>query len=223
MPGQAGGPPRPTTFLLVRHGATAHTAQRRFSGCTGADPVLSELGRRQVGLLAGALRRRGGIDAVVSSPVRRARQSADVLAAALDMPVGVLADLREVDFGAWEGRTADQVQRDWPAQLAGWRAGAAAPPGGESVERVAARVAAARAVLLERHPGATVLLVSHLYPVRLSVLDALRVPYPAVHRMVLEPTGLSEITVAGPETALVRYNDTAHLTPDGSAAAVAAR
>lgn len=213
-----------TTLLLVRHGATAHTAQGRFSGCTGDDPPLSPTGLRQAGLLAGALRHGGRIDAVASSPVRRARQTAEVLAAALMVPLDVDDDLREIDFGHWEGRTGAEVQRDWPAEVAAWRAGTRpVPPGGESLARVAARVAAARARLVDRHAGGTVLAVSHLYPVRLSVADALAVPYPAVHRMVLEPTGLSEITVAGPETALVRYNDTAHLTPDGSAAAVAAR
>ncbi|HEX8631613.1 MAG TPA: histidine phosphatase family protein, partial [Catenuloplanes sp.] len=193
---------------------TAHTAQRRFSGCTGADPVLSEVGERQAALLAAALRRRGGVDVVLSSPVRRARQTAAALAAALDRPVGVEDDLREVDFGAWEARTVAQVHRDWPGELAAWRQRPGyPPPGGESVEQVAARVARVRERVAGRHPGATVLLVSHLYPVRLSVLDALRVPYEAVHRMALEPTSVSEIRLgADAGTTLVRYNDTCHLS-----------
>ena len=72
----------PTTLLLVRHGATAHTAQGRFSGCTGDDPPLSPVGQRQAGALARALVTAHGADALVSSPVRRAAQTAAVIGAA---------------------------------------------------------------------------------------------------------------------------------------------
>jgi probable phosphoglycerate mutase len=205
--------PPATTFLLIRHGATAHTAQGRFSGCTGDNPPLSEVGERQAALLAARLAAVGGVDAVVASPVRRARRTAEVLAGALGVDPHVEDDLREIDFGRWEGRTGTDVQRRWPAELAAWRASsAAAPPDGESVEQVAARVAAVRQRWAQRCPGATLAFVSHLYPVRISVLDALGVPYPSVHRMALEPTAVSEIraTPAG-ATALVRYNDAAHL------------
>ena len=207
--------PRPpaTTFLLIRHGATAHTAQGRFSGCTGDDPPLSEVGERQAALLAARLTTVGGVDAVVASPVRRARRTAEVLAGALGSDLHLEDDLREIDFGRWEGRTGTDVQQRWPGELAAWRASSAvAPPDGECVEQVAARVAGVRQRWAQRRPGATVAFVSHLYPVRISVLDALGVPYPSVHRMSLEPTAVSEIraTPAG-ATALVRFNDAAHL------------
>ncbi len=205
--------PPDTTFLLVRHGATAHTAQGRFSGCTGENPPLSEVGERQAALLAARLATVGRVDAVVASPVRRARRTAQVLAAALGVHVHVEDDLREIDFGSWEGRTGADVQQRWPAELAAWRGSSAvAPPGGECVEQVAARVADVRQQWARRCPGATVAFVSHLYPVRVSVLDALGAPYPSVHRMSLEPTAVSEIraTPAG-ATALLRYNDAAHL------------
>jgi probable phosphoglycerate mutase len=209
----AAAPPPDTTFLLLRHGATAHTAQRRFSGCTGANPPLSAVGERQAALVAARLRAAGGVHAVVSSPVARARRTADVVAAALGVAVQVEDDLREIDFGRWEGRTGDEVQQQWPAEVAAWRASAAvAPPGGECVDAVAARVAGVRLRWAQSCPGRTVVLVSHLYPVRVSVLDALGAGYPSVHRMTLEPTSVSEIraTAAG-ATALVRYNDAAHL------------
>ena len=201
------------TLLLVRHGATAHTAQGRFSGSTGADPVLSEVGEDQAARLGARLRARPGLVAVVTSPVTRAHRTAAVVAEACGLPLRVDADLREIDFGRWEGRTGAEVERDWPAELAAWRAGAdIAVPGGETVAAVAARAAAARAAALREHPGGTVVLVSHLYPVRLSVLDVLGAPHAGVQRMVLEPTAVTEIRVgaAGAAT-LAGYNDTAHL------------
>ncbi|HYN97514.1 MAG TPA: histidine phosphatase family protein, partial [Pilimelia sp.] len=201
-----------TTFLLVRHGATAHTALGRFSGSTGADPPLSTVGEEQAARLAASLRRahHGGdrVDAVVSSPMRRARGTAEVLARALDLPVHLDGGLREVDFGAWEGRTVSEVARRWADDLAGWRSGAdVAPHGGETVAAVARRVGDVRRRLARDHPAGTVLLVSHLYPVRLSILDALGAPLAAVHRMLLEPTALSELR----DATLVRYNDAGHL------------
>lgn len=204
--------PHGTTLLLVRHGATAHTAQRRFSGCTGDDPPLAQTGRAQASRLADTLAA-AGIDAVVCSPMRRTRQTAEILARAVGVPTAVDEDLREIDFGAWEGRTGPEVDHGWPGGLTAWRADpATAPPGGESVTAVAHRVAGVRRRLADAHPGGTVLLVSHLYPVRLSVLDALRAPYESVHRMLLEPTAVTQLRVAGGDAGtLVRYNDTGHL------------
>jgi ribonuclease H / adenosylcobalamin/alpha-ribazole phosphatase len=205
-------------LLLVRHGATAHTAQGRFSGCTGLDPELSPAGRDQARLLAAELRRRHTepsqptVTAVVSSPVRRARETAAIVADALGLTAHVDDDLREIDFGDWEGCTVEDVDSRWPGRLPAWRADASLrAPGGESVAEVARRVRVARQRLSERNAGAAVLVVSHLYPVRLSVLDALGAPLEAVHRMVHEPTAVSELSMRNGTWALVRYNDSGHL------------
>jgi probable phosphoglycerate mutase len=193
-----------TTLLLVRHAATALTAQHRFSGSTGADPELSAVGEEQAARVAARLARRPGIAAVVCSPAARTRRTAAVIAAACNLPVEVEPELREVDFGAWEGRTGAEVAERWPAELAAWRAGEPVrPPGGETVEEVGGRVAA----VLPRF-GGTVVLVSHMYPIRTSVADALGAPRATIHRMRLDPTGLTEIR---DRDTLVRYNDAAHL------------
>jgi probable phosphoglycerate mutase len=206
-----------TDFLLVRHGATEHTAQRRFSGCTGVNPPLSATGERQAARLAERLGRSGGVDAVVSSPLARAHRTAQLVAGACAAALHVEPDLREIDFGEWEGRTPAEVEQGWAAGLAAWRASpSVAPPGGESVDAVATRVAAVRRRLAGRFPGGVVVLVSHLYPVRVSVLDALDVPYASVHRMELEPTSISEIRATEDgATSLVRHNDAAHLAATG--------
>ena len=208
-------------LLLVRHGATAHTAERRFSGCTGQNPELSAIGREQARRLAAELRRRyaepsgARVAAVVCSPVRRARETAEAVAEALGLPLEVDDDLREIDFGDWEGRTVEDVQARYPGELAAWRADATLrTPGGESVADVARRVRTAIRRLSERHHGATALAVSHLYPVRLSVLDTLGAPLEAVHRMEHDPTAVSELRMRDGALALWRYNDSAHLGRD---------
>ena len=206
-----------TTLLLVRHAATALTAQHRFSGSAGADPELSAAGEDQAARVAARLARRGGIAAVVCSPAARTRRTAAVIASACGASLSEEPDLREVDFGAWEGRTGAEVAAGWPDELAAWRAGEPVrPPGGETVEELGARVAAARAALLRSHDGATVVVVSHLYPVRTSVADALGVPRAAIHRMVLDPTGITEIRDGD---VLVRHNDAGHLADQASATA----
>ena len=206
-----------TTFLLARHGATAHTAEGRLSGSTGANPPLSRLGEQQAERLAGLLGATGGVDVLACSPVRRARQTAEAVAAVLGLPLRVEDDLREIDFGDWEGLTPAEVDRGWPGRQGAWRGQTAEPaPGGESVEQVGDRVAAVRERLAAEHPGARILLVSHMYPCKLTAVDALGVPRVAMHRMHVEPTGLGEVRALPPQDPrgpwlLLRHNDSAHL------------
>ncbi|MEP6760911.1 MAG: bifunctional RNase H/acid phosphatase [Sporichthyaceae bacterium] len=202
-----------TTFLLLRHGATAHTAEKRFSGSGGADPELSPEGEAQARAAAAAVVARGSVDAVISSPLRRARQTADVVAAELGLPVREVETLRECAFGEWEGLTFVEVQEAWPDELTAWLADTnVAPPGGESFDAVAARVRRARDQLLARHPGRTVLAVSHVTPIKLLVREALTAPLSALYRMELSPASLTEIDwyVEG-AASLRKFNDDAHL------------
>lgn len=210
----------PTTLLLMRHGETEHTAQKRFSGSDGADPPLTSEGERQAHATAERLVRAGtvgaidAIDAIVSSPMRRARQSADIVAAALGKEVREAADVRECAFGEWEGLTFSQVQEGWPELLASWLADpTVAAPGGESFEGVRRRVRVARDKLLSRHPHGTVLVVTHVTPVKLLVAEALGAPLSAVYRMELSPASITEVEwYAGGATSMRRFNDAGHLT-----------
>ncbi|MFF4405771.1 bifunctional RNase H/acid phosphatase [Streptomyces sp. NPDC001404] len=204
----------PTTFVLLRHGETALTPQKRFSGSGGSDPELSPAGRRQADAVAAALAARGTVQAVVTSPLRRCRETAATVAARLGLEVRVEGGLRETDFGAWEGLTFAEVRERHPADLDAWLASTKAAPtgGGESFAAVARRVSQTRDRLLEQYAGRTVLLVSHVTPVKTLVRLALGAPPESLFRMELSAASLSAVAYYADGNASVRLlNDTGHL------------
>ncbi|GLV83640.1 hypothetical protein Slala03_33290 [Streptomyces lavendulae subsp. lavendulae] len=203
-----------TTLVLLRHGATLLTPGRRISGSGGSNPGLSPAGRRQARATAEALARRGGIEAVVTSPMRRCRETAQAVAARLGLGVRIEQDLREADFGAWEGLTFAEVRERHPDDLDAWFASPDSPPTGtdETVRQVARRAAAVRDGLLARHAGAAVLVVSHVVPLRSLLRLALQAPPHSLFRMELAAASLSTVTYEGSGTATVQaLNDTHHL------------
>ncbi len=184
----------PTTLHLLRHGETAHSVAKRFSGTGGDDLPLTERGRVQAERAATALARRGDVTAVVTSPLRRTRETADIVAKALDLPVRVEPRLRETAFGEWDGHTFAEVRRRWPDALERWLGSTSeAPPGGESFDEVDARVRAALDGLLTSDAGRSVVLVTHVTPIKLLVCRALGVPVPTIYRMELAPGSLGEL------------------------------
>ncbi|MFI9590042.1 bifunctional RNase H/acid phosphatase [Nonomuraea sp. NPDC052265] len=201
-----------TSLLLLRHGETPLSIERRFSGL--GDAELTANGLAQAAAAAERLSREPyRPDVIVSSPLKRARQTAEAVARRTGLDVGVDEDLREADFGAWEGHTFTEVQRQWPAELTAWLAGPeAAPPGGESFATAAHRVQAAGERLVERYEGKTVLVVSHVTPIKMLLREALTAPLSALYRMHLDLACLSLIEYYADGPAVVKsFNDTAHL------------
>ncbi|WP_306189339.1 bifunctional RNase H/acid phosphatase [Streptomyces sp. MK5] len=204
----------PATLVLLRHGETPLTPQKRFSGSGGTDPSLSAVGREQAEKAAVALARRGTIQAVVSSPLARTRETAAVVAARLGLDVTVDEGLRETDFGAWEGLTFAEVRERYPDDLDAWLASADAAPtgGGESFAATATRIAATRDKLVAAHAGRTVLLVTHVTPIKTFVRLALGAPPESLFRMELSAASLSAVAYYADGNASVRLlNDTSHL------------
>ncbi|GAA0912238.1 bifunctional RNase H/acid phosphatase [Nonomuraea longicatena] len=201
-----------TSLLLLRHGETPLSAERRFSGL--GDPDLTATGLAQAEAAATRLARPPyRIDLIVSSPLKRARQTAEAVARRTGLGVEVDADLRETDFGDWEGHTFTEIQRRWPDELTAWLADpAVAPPGGESFAEAARRVQRARDRLTERHLGRTVLAVTHVTPIKTLLRLALTAPPAALYRMHLDLACLSLIEYYADGNAVVKsFNDTAHL------------
>jgi ribonuclease H / adenosylcobalamin/alpha-ribazole phosphatase len=195
-PEPPGGPP--TTLVLVRHGVTAHTTERRFSGGLGsANPGLSGEGREQVRATGEWLSPVSDrVDALLSSPVRRTRESADILAPILGHAVEEEEAFAEMEFGAWDGLTFGEVEENHPADLRAWLGTLDVVPGGtgESFQAVEARVLAGLRSVLETHAGRIVVLVSHVTPIKTLVAHALGAPLEALFHMELAP---ASVTVLG--------------------------
>ncbi|MFJ1731710.1 bifunctional RNase H/acid phosphatase [Streptomyces sp. NPDC088254] len=204
----------PATLVLLRHGETPLTPQKRFSGSGGSDPSLSAVGREQAERVAAALARRGTIQHIVASPLARTRETADAVAARLGLKVTVEYGLRETDFGAWEGLTFGEVRERHPEDLTRWLADPEAEPtgGGESFAATATRIAATRDKLVAAYAGRTVLLVTHVTPIKTFVRLALGAPPESLFRMELSAASLSAVAYYADGNASVRLlNDTSHL------------
>lgn len=203
---------RATRTLLLRHGQTALSTERRFAGL--GDIPLTETGREQAAAAAARLAERGGIDLIVTSPLQRARRTAEAVAAATGAPLQVEDGLAETDFGKWEGLTFAEAAQQWPDELSAWLASTdVAPPDGESFAAVSSRVLAALDRLLAAPQPRTLLLVSHVTPIKTLVCQAMLAPPAAMFRLHLDVASLCEIDWFADGPAVVRsLNDTAHLT-----------
>lgn len=200
----------PTTLLLVRHGNTPLSGLR-YSG--RGDPSLTDEGETQARAVGRRLSTVDGIAAVVSSPLRRARSTAAAIAAAAGVEVAADEDLVETDFGRWDGLTFAEVREAWPAEHAAWLGDASVPPpGGESINQVARRVRKVRDRLLAAYPGRTVVVVSHVTPIKLLLCSALGAPASSLFRIHLDTASLSTVDWHSDGPAVVRLlNDTSHL------------
>ena len=196
-------------LLCVRHGETVWNAAGRFQGHT--DIPLSPRGQQQAAALARVLARET-VRAVYASDLLRTRETAQVLAASLGIPVQHSADWREIAFGAWEGLTEGEIQqRDAQAFMA-WRADPMhlAPPGGETLQQVSDRLSAALTSLISAGQGHTAVLVAHGGTLRVLFCLVLGFPPQAYRRFMLAPGSLSELYVDAQHAVLARLNDTHH-------------
>jgi probable phosphoglycerate mutase len=200
-------------LVLVRHGETGLNREGRYSG--RGDPPLSPHGVAQAEATAArVVALAPAVTAVVTSPLSRCTRTARLIAAAAGgVPVTVEQDLIECDFGAWEGLTFAEVRERWPAELDAWLGDpSVSPPDGESFRQVAKRVARVVGRLRERRPGDTVVVVSHVSPIKLLLRDALAATDALLHRLYLDPAGVSVVDFWPDGGVAVRaVNDTAHL------------
>ena len=197
--------------MLLRHGQTPMSVQKRYAG--RSDAPLTDVGVQQAAAAAKRLAS-AGLGVIVTSPLLRTVQTAQQVAAVTGAAVVTDDGFRETDFGAWEGLTFAEVRERWSAELAAWLADPeVAPPGGESFTDVSARVTAALHRVLTVRAGQTVLIVSHVTPIKTLVAAALLAPPAALYRMHLDVAALCEIDWYADGPAVLRsFNDTGHLS-----------
>lgn len=201
-----------TRLLLVRHGATQHTVERRFSG--RLDVPLSDVGMQQAEQLAERLGALDDIALVVSSPLRRAKETAACIADRLGADVRVIDGFAELDFGEWDGRTFDDVASRWPNELGAWSAAGtdAAPPGGESLASITRRVRRARDEVIATVPGRRAVIVTHVTPVKILLRLSLDAPMSVMYRLHLDTASVTILDYFADGSTSVRLvNDTGRL------------
>lgn len=203
----------PTLTLIGRHGATEYSLAKRFSGSGGADLPLAPLGVAQAEALAEEIRTRGGVEAIVSSPLLRARQTAEIVAQSTAAPVSIHDGLAECSFGEWDGFTFAEVQQRWPGELQAWlNSTDIAPPDGESFAACRDRVDSARREILTDHAGQRIAVIAHVSPIKLIVGICVDAPLHSLYRMELQPCSLTTIAwFADGNTSLFGFAESAHL------------
>lgn len=202
----------PASIFLVRHGETALTPSRTFSGAGGSDPELSAHGLWQADRVAAAIEPLG-ITRVFASPMQRTRQTAGAIASRLGIEAVTDERFLEVHFGDWDGRLFAEIVETEADLMEQWLTTPdARPPGGETYEEMAARVNAGINDLRERFAGERVLVVSHSTPIRHIIRQALEAPAHSAHRLEVLPCSISMVAYWPDGTSLVRaVNETAHL------------
>jgi broad specificity phosphatase PhoE len=176
-----------TTLVLVRHAETDWNRERRFQG--RADLPLNEAGREQARALAGRLRTEP-VTAVYTSPLRRALETAEIVAARLGLEPRALDALLEIDVGAWEGLTIDEVRARYPERFdVDWRSGW---EDGETYDELVERVVPALLELGRRHDCGHVLAVTHAGPLRAAIAASMRLSYDEA-RPLIGPLGNCDV------------------------------
>ena len=207
--------PSKTRLYLIRHGATPLSAEDRFAGAT--DVPLSDTGREQTRRL-GARLAEEPLAAVYATPMQRTIESAELIAAPHRLPVEVIAELREISHGRWEGRTRSEVEADFGEEYQMWEDDpfTFAPEGGESGLQVTARALPALLQLVERHEGKAFVVVSHKATIRLLISSLLGFdPRKYRDRLDQNPAALNILDFRDPANArLTLFNDISHYDRD---------
>ncbi|WP_112232424.1 bifunctional RNase H/acid phosphatase [Lentzea atacamensis] len=212
QPHWSGATGDPTRLILLRHGQTRLSVERRYSG--RGDHPLTELGLEQAAKAAERLSKVDGIAAIISSPLQRAVQTAQALGQRTGVEVVTHQGLIETDFGTWEGLTFAEAAQQDPEIHRRWLGDTSVqPPGGESFDEVNARVRKARSEIIAKFGGKTLVLVSHVTPIKTLLRQALDVGPQFLFRMHLDLTGVSIAEFYPDGHASVKLvNDTSHLS-----------
>ena len=211
-----------TTLVLVRHGRTALTESHKISGGDGDDPELSAAGRADASAASTVIAQLGKegrwkhippVSAVVSSPMNRTRETAEIIAAPLGLAVGLNENLREIGFGDWDGMTNEEVASQSPNELLAWQGSyTVSPPNGESLEVFDVRINRARQQIVAEYSGKTVVAVAHVMPIRGFIKWALDAGESAYWRPQVAPCSITIIRVWGDQAAeVLATNITSHL------------
>lgn len=202
-----------TRLYLIRHAETEWNNSSRYQG--HVDVALSPRGRRQATLLCERLREEK-LAAVYTSDLIRARETAAIIARAHGLSVVSMPELRELNFGLWEGLTYQEIAAAYPVDLEEWLANPAEKqvPGGESFAQLQKRVCSAITGIIARHPGQEVAVVSHGGTLLTIILSLLGLGLEKLWRFRLDNASLSIVEGYENRYILSLFNDVNHLRQD---------
>jgi len=198
-------------LILVRHGETSWNKQRRIQG-SRSNTQLNETGYEQADRIAAVLKQQR-IDAIYSSPLRRAVNTAQTLAGACGLQVRTVPELQEIDAGDLDGLSEKEMGEGHMAFWKEWRKGDPSLhlPGGESLDDLQKRVWWAVERILERHTDDTVAVVGHLFTNLVIICKALGLDLHNIRRLRLATASISIVEFTTQGNTLLLFNDTCHL------------
>jgi len=200
-----------TKLLLTRHGHVEGILPERFRG--RAELALTKKGVAQAEALAARIARAWTPAVVYTSALQRCVVTGTIIANVCGAKAIPLEGLMDIDYGAWQMRTHEEIKAEAPEAYRRWRV---APqrvrfPDGESLQDVVARTADVLRLVLERHPSDTVVMVAHDSVNRVILMQFLDQPLSAYGRLAQDPCTLNEVDVEGDDIHVRRINDTSHL------------
>ena len=197
--------------ILVRHGETDWNQSRRIQG-GGSDTPLNERGKEQAESLALRLKSER-IQAVYSSPLQRARDTAQAIARYHQLEVGIEPSLKEIEVGELEGTPITEIGKHLDQLLTADRQGEAPPrmPGGESVTEVQQRAWSTIKRLVDKHPDGVLVAVSHYFVILTIICSVLNLPLSQIGRFRIGAGSISTVTFEAQTTRLALFNDRCHL------------
>lgn len=185
----------PTMIYLVRHGETPLTPMRKFSGIGPLDPELTEKGRGEAELVAIEIKKIAP-DVLISSPLRRTKETAEIIGKATGLQIEFDEIWRECDFGVWDGMSIAEVKNDYPEDYAMWVSTSSfAPPGGESYESAMARAVQGLLSIAADYPGKKVCVVTHNGMIKTALAAAIKAEPSAIFNLDVSPASISSISI----------------------------
>jgi probable phosphoglycerate mutase len=202
----------PTTIYFVRHGETILTPTRKFSGTGSLDPELTEEGLAQAERVAQEIAKLEP-EVLISSPLKRARQTADAIARATKLQVIDDEDWFELSFGTWDGKSIEEVRAESPDEYQAWlNSSSYRPGGGESYDEARLRVDAALEKVLAEYPGQKVVVVTHNGVIKSAANLVIGGPNDGVFHMDATPCSITSISLWPSDglRALRSFNERGH-------------
>lgn len=202
-----------TTIFLIRHGETPLTPQKKFSGDGPLNPELTEQGLAQAELVATAVSKLNP-EILISSPLKRTRQTADAISRVTGLPVNYDAAWLECSFGIWDGMSIDEVKARYPADYHSWISSTAfAPPQGESYDEVAERIDEALEAILAMYPGQRVAVVTHNGTIKTAAKLVIGAQNDSIFHIDVSPCSITTLSMWPSDglRALRSLNEQAHL------------